>query len=153
MNDAGERQWRPILSSDDIAELMYLFGGFHDGCLREVHAATGAYVQEDLSMTMDWATTVRVFVQRQFANPSAIEMRFDEVVGLRLSPPPPNYDAVIYHAAFFIRDGIFYWADNEDWKPESPDNGDSTWVSARKVFWRDASNWLGPEMRYLADND
>ena len=40
--------------------LMRLFGNFHDGCIRELHVATGDYVHQDLSMTVDWRTTVHV---------------------------------------------------------------------------------------------
>jgi hypothetical protein len=154
MNDADRhREWRPLSNATDIAELMHLFGDFHDGCVREIHVVTGHYVHPNLSMSVDWRTTVRLFVQRQFSNPSAIELRFEEVVELRLSPPPPNYDAVIFKAKFFVRDGIFYWADSAGWTPELPDKGDTTWISARKVSWRDASDWLGSDLRYLSSVD
>lgn len=48
--------------------------------------------------------------------------------------------------AFFVRDGIFYWADSCLWTTESAT--ENTWVAARKVSWRDASDWLGPGLRY-----
>jgi hypothetical protein len=154
MNDADPQcEWRALTSANDIEELMRLFGDFHDGCVHEIHAVTGHYVHDNLSMSVGWETTVRLLIQRQFSDPSAIELRFDEVVGFRLSPPAPNYDAIIYGAAFFIRDGIYYWADNAGWKPEFPERGDTTWVSARKVSWRDASNWMGPDLRYLTADD
>ena len=151
MNETDQQgQWRPLSNETDLTELMDLFNGFHDSCVREVHVLSGHYVNDDYWMTVGWETTVRMFVQRQVPNPSAIELRFDQVVGLRLTPPPPNYDAIIFHATFFIRDGVFYWADTAEWTPESAERGDSTWVSARKACWRDASNWMGPELRYLS---
>lgn len=127
---------------------MQRFGSFHDACIREIHVATGHYVEENLSMRVDWRTTVLMLFQRQFRDPSAIELRFEEVVGLHVSPPPPNYDAIIFHAAFFVRDEVYYWAEDGDWQPERTDHRGTTWVSARKVYWREASDWLGPRLRY-----
>jgi len=126
---------------------MELFGDFHDACLREIHVLTGHYVDPDLRMHVDWRTTVHMLIQRQFANPSAIELRFDEVIELRVFPPSPNYDAVLFDAAFFLRDGICYWADRGNWTPESH-GGKATWIAARKAYWRDASEWIGPDIRY-----
>jgi hypothetical protein len=130
---------------------MQLFGSFHDACVREIHTATGHYVHEDLSMTVDWRTTVHMLIQRQAARPSAIELRFEGVVGLQSFSPAPNCENIINDAAFFVRDSVFYWADNGDWTPGS--TAECTWVAARKVFWRDASDWLGPRLRYRAGAD
>ena len=66
---------------------MGLFGNFHDSCVREVHVVTGHFVEEDLTMRVDWRTTIHMLIQRQFRNPCAIELRFEEVVGLRMVPP------------------------------------------------------------------
>jgi len=128
---------------------MRLFGNLHDACLCEIHLVTGHYVDTDLSMTVDWKTTVHMLIHRQYTKPSAIELRFEEVIELRLHSPAPNCEAIILDAAFFLRDGIYYWADNGDWTPES-DRSEPTWVAARKVYWRDASEWIGPGLRYRA---
>ncbi len=139
--------WQPLENQTQLDELMSLFGNFHDACLREMHAVTGHCVHEDLSMTVDWKTTVHMLAQRQFHHPSAIELRFEEIVELRLSAPPPNCENIIYDAAFFIQDETFYWADDGSWTPDSH-SSQNTWVAARKVYWRDASDWLGPHLRY-----
>ena len=60
-----EHKWYEVSKDSDIDELMGLFGHFHDGCVREVHVAAGHFVGEDLSMTVDWHTTVHLLVQRQ----------------------------------------------------------------------------------------
>lgn len=127
---------------------MKRFGHFHDGCVREIHVATGHYVAQDLAMGVDWRTTVHMLIQRQFRNLSAIELRFEEITGLMVSPPPPDYEAIIRHAAFFLRDGVFYWADGGEWTPELPDRDGYTWVAGRRAFWRDVSDWLGSDLRY-----
>lgn len=142
------RGWQSLCTATQIEELMGLFGHFHDACVREIHVVTGHYVDQDLSMHVDWRTTVHMLIQRQFVEPSAIELRFEEVVGLRVCPPPPDCVSIIFGAAFFLRDGVCYWADSADWTPESTDRGESDWVAARKVYWRDASEWLGPHLRY-----
>jgi hypothetical protein len=138
--------WQALRNSADVAALMTLCGHFHDACIREIHVATGHYVDESLSMTVDWKTTIHMLVQRQFRPFPAIELRFEEVVGMGFCAPQPDCDAVIFAAAFFVRDGIFYWADSGLWTPESA--RENTWVAARKVSWRDASEWLGPDLHY-----
>ena len=140
--------WQQLTTLHDIETLMKLFHNFHDGCVREIHVATGYYVEEDLAMTVDWRTTVHMLVQRQFREPSAIELRFEEIIGLMVSPPPPDYEAIIRHAAFFLREGVIYWADGAEWTPELADRDEYTWVAARRAFWRDASHWLGSDLRY-----
>lgn len=148
----NERDWHELSTPEQIRQLMDLFGNFHDTCVREIHAATGHYVAENLSMTVDWRTTVHMLVQRQHRNPSAIELRFTELVGLKVSPPSPNYEAIIFSAAFFLRDGILYWAENASWSPESADRDQWTWIAARHGWWRDASEWMGPDLRYQHDS-
>jgi hypothetical protein len=145
------RDWQSLSTSDQLSDLLALFGNFHDACIRELHVVTGHYVDEALSMHVDWRTTIRMLIQRQFAAPSAIELRFEEVVEMRICPPPPDFVAIIFGAAFFLENGIFYWSDNSAWRPLAPGDGESTWVAARKLFWRDASDWLGPRLRYRED--
>jgi hypothetical protein len=130
--------WHAIETAEDVAYLMRVFRNFHDGCVREMHVATGHYVRPDLSMRLDWRTTVHMLVQRQFAAPSAIEMRFEEVVELRITPPAPDDAAVIFRAEMRVKGGVVRWEDDNK----------ATRVAARKVYWRDASEWMGAELRY-----
>ena len=128
MDSTPERpQWQCLASSIDLQELMGLFGNFHDSCVREVHVVTGHFVEEDLTMRVDWRTTIHMLIQRQFRNPCAIELRFEEVVGLRMVPPQPDCVTIIFHAAFFVRDGVYYWAEDENWTPESTMMGQPGW--------------------------
>jgi hypothetical protein len=141
-------EWKTLGGPEEIQELMRLFGDFHDSCVREIHVETKHYVDEKLWMHMDGQTIVRMLVQRQFRDLSAIELRFEEVVALHVAPPPPNYDAVIFSASFFVRDDVFYWAESARWEPNSAVHREVTWIAARKVSWRDASEWMGPDLRY-----
>ncbi len=99
------RAWQELRTPNQIDALMEMFGRFHDACVREIHVATGHYVAEDLSMSADWRTTVHMLIQRQFSNPSAIELRFEEVVGLRVCPPPPDCVAIIFRGVCHARRG------------------------------------------------
>src|SRR5215469_8977020 len=92
------RDWHELNSPEQIQPFMERFGNFHDGCIREFHVGTSHYVTGDLRMHFDAPSEARVLVQRQFHVPSAVELRFAEVVGLRWSPPRPNYDAIIFSA-------------------------------------------------------
>jgi hypothetical protein len=135
---------------------MQLFGGFHDSCIREIHVATGHYVEENLAMTCGGPTTVHLLVQRQRANPSALELRFEEVGELRISPPQDGYVAIIFEAFFALLGNTFYWAEDARWTPEAKTPNDAgpkdvTWIAARRVWWRDASEWMGGELRYYVD--
>ena len=116
MNTADvSRSWQDLRTQTEIEKLMSLFGHFHDACVREIHVVTGHYVDRDLSMHVDWRTTVHMLIQRQFAEPCAIELRFEEVVELRMCPPPTDCEAIIFSAALFLLDGVFYWAESSDW--------------------------------------
>ncbi len=143
--------WHEIKGPDQIEQLMNRFGRFHDGCIREIHVATGHSVGEDLSMDCDWRTTVHLLVQRQRPDPSAMELRFEEVIELHVSPPPPDYVSIIFAATFFSQDGIFYWSEDVRWSLESTQRDESTWIAARRVWWREASQWMGERLRYKSD--
>ena len=146
MTDRPERGWREITDEDVIQELMTVFGNFHEGCIREIHIATGHSVAQDLSMHCDWRMTVHMLVQRQRRDPSAIEMRFEEVADFRLSPPPRDFVSVIFQAAFVLHEGVFYWSEDGNWSLGARQGVPV--IAARKVWWRDASEWMGAELRY-----
>ncbi len=142
--------WIPLSSQNDMDDLFKRFGEFHDGCLREVHAWTEHYVEPDLCMSCsgELDTRVRLLIQRQYRNPSAIELLFEQVVTFHLEPSPANYDSIIFEATLLCDGETFYWADTGGWTPTCTGRDDSTWIAAKKLSWRDASDWMGSEMRY-----
>ena len=133
---------------------MDIFGGFHDACIREAHLWTGHWVAPDLSMSCpgDLDTNLRVLVQRQFANPSAIELLFEQVTRFNVVPTPENYDSIIYAATILVRDDSVFWSPDEQWSPTMLNRDDHTWVSARQARWREVA-WLGPDLRYGPADD
>lgn len=112
---------------------------------------TDHYVDTDLSMSVSANRDhrVRVLLQRQAMNPTAIELIFDELVQMYINPSPENYDSIIFGATFVHRDGLFYWADDRDWEPDGEYRyANINWICSKKVKWRDVSDWTGATLRY-----
>jgi len=140
-------KWNEIKTTEDIKKLQMFFGGFHDSCLKELYLWTDSYVDEDLSMAMTSGTSVRILFQRQSENISAIELLFEGVKQFHISPPPEDYDSIIYGASVLIEDELIYWADDSSWKPKKNIDYDISWIAARELRWREVSSWMGEKMR------
>lgn len=142
--------WVEINEQSDIEHLQEYFGYFHDGCLKEMYMWTGTYVNEDLSMVVPGVldTNVKLLFQRQYANPSAIEILFEGVTGIQIIPSPENYDSIIRDAIILKIEDNFYWADNYDWYPKKNADNCNNWISAKQMKWREVSNWMGKQNRY-----
>ena len=97
--------WNIIKDQDDVDSLMALFGGFHDGCLREAHLWTGHWVSNDLAMTCPDSldNCIRILVQRQFKDPFAIELLFGEVARFNLVPSPKTTNLSFLKTSFWFR--------------------------------------------------
>ncbi|HEV2969970.1 MAG TPA: hypothetical protein VGY55_08265 [Pirellulales bacterium] len=139
--------WKEIKSQADADALMGVFGGFHDSCIREAHLWTGHWVTPELRMRCVSDNHLRVLFQRQFTNPSAIELIFEYVTRFNLVPAPENYDSIILAATLIVRDGDIFWSPVDDWTRAKLNNDEFTWVSAKKLRWREV-DWLGKELRY-----
>jgi hypothetical protein len=142
-------EWKEIKTQADADALMDLFGDFHDSCIREAHLWTDHWVSPDLSMSCapDLDNKILFLIQRQFENPSAIELLFERVTRFNLVPSPENYDSTISGATLLVQNGSVFWSPEGDWAPNKPNRDDSTWVSARELRWREV-HWLGKELRY-----
>ncbi|MCU6713052.1 hypothetical protein M6D81_30570 [Paenibacillus sp. J5C_2022] len=144
-------KWQELKSQKDLNELMKLFGWFHDSCIKEMHMWTDHNVNPDLSMSLSVVrdNRVRILIHRQYKDPTAIELLFEEVTQIYISPSPENHDSIIYEATFIYQDGNYYWADDRNWEPEGQNKFASVnWISSKKVSWRDASDWIGKTIRY-----
>ncbi|HEY2491818.1 MAG TPA: hypothetical protein VGI33_02670 [Paenibacillus sp.] len=143
-------KWKSISTQEYIDRLMIDFGGFHDACLKELYMWTDHYVDSNLSMGVSDKLDhrIRVLFQRQWENPSAIEVLFEEVIKLSITPSSENYDSIIYGGTLIYKNGVFYWADDRNWSPEEKRNYEVNWIAARKVSWREVSHWMGEEQRY-----
>ncbi|MDQ0230203.1 hypothetical protein [Metabacillus malikii] len=142
--------WIEVKTQEDIKNLMDKFGWFHDSCLKELFMSTESYVDENLSMGMssELETNVQILFQRQFHNPSAIELLFEGVNQFHIIPSPIGYDSIIYDAKLTHYNGLFYWADTNEWEPQNDTFGATSWTAAKRLKWRDASTWMGKQKRY-----
>ncbi|WP_071395091.1 hypothetical protein [Bacillus tuaregi] len=147
--------WVEVINNKDIEEVLDKFGYFHDSCLKELYMWTDSYVGENLSMGMspELDTNVRILFQRQYNDPSAIELLFEGVTQFHIVPSPINYDSIIYDAKLILHKGLFYWANDLDWEPEDNNNGTISWIAAKSLKWRDASSWMGKQNRYGVINE
>jgi len=130
--------WEEIKDQADIDKLLKDYGYFHDSCLRDIYITTREFVDEKLAMHFDNKLTGSLLFQRQFGTATVLELKFEDITQLNFIPFDETTNAVIYNATLMKTNGIFYWADIEDWK--IGDN-DSTWISGRRLFWR-----LRPEL-------
>jgi hypothetical protein len=135
-NDDG---WQQLTGAEGCHHLLTLFGGFHDSCLREMHLSTRHAVHEDLRMSVDPSLDMAatILFQRQFRNPSAIELRFAELISLHANATPENYDSIIADAGLTFSTGEFHF-----------DADGIVEISARQLAWRDTSRWMGFTNRY-----
>lgn len=142
--------WNKLTDQIDIENFMELFGGFHDSCFKELHMWNKTFVDDDFSMSMSFEldTCVRVLFQRQVSEPSAIELLFKGVTQFHVIPRAKGQDSIIYGAKLMFKDGLFYWAENEEWQIHQPFLHPISWISAKELLWRDVSLWMGEEQRY-----
>lgn len=147
--------WHEIKSQSDADHLMERFGSFHDGCIREVHIWTDTWVNPDLSMSISPGLDVsmRLHIQRQYRNPMAIELFFEKVTRFNLVPTPENCDSIIIAATMIVRDGLIYWAPLGNWDHTIANCDNDTWVSGKKLRWREVDNWIGKNVHYGFKNE
>jgi hypothetical protein len=144
--------WHAITTPDEAAAFLALVGDFHDGCLREAHLWTEHSVADDLSMGigLGWDTRVRLLVQRQFRPLSAVELYFQGVRRFQLAASPPDYESIIFAATLTVAEEGVFWADRSGWSYEDTNRDEATWIWAGQLHWRDASEWMGAQLRYGA---
>jgi hypothetical protein len=63
---------------------------------------------------------------------------------------PDHYNAVIYDATLKFEDGVFYFADDEEW---DLDDDDGVWISGKKLFWRLRPDLIGEVIRVQENVD
>ncbi|CAM5190074.1 hypothetical protein [Alishewanella longhuensis] len=142
--------WIEIKNEEEAKALMQKFGYFHDACIKEAHLWTEHRVNEDLSMSCSGAldTSIKFVVQRQFRNPSCIEMLFEQVTRINIVPSSENYDQIIYEALIGIEDGEFFWSVDSSETPKDRDPREDTWITSKILKWRVADEMLGSELSY-----
>lgn len=149
-----ENEWIKINNEEDIKTLMNLYGGFHDGCIKEMRYESGMYVDNDLSMyPFNSKRNLYVLFQRQFKNPSVIEMLFEKIDSLNLNPNNEDYDGIISGAYMCFEENKILWFDYDYFKEEEGyqsmyNNTDLTVIKAASVKYRIRDNCLGTDLFY-----
>ena len=147
----SELTWKELNSQQQIDEFMENMDYFHDGCIKELRFVSGAYVNVDLSMMpVNTCRTVYLVIQRQYEDPSAVEIRFEGVEWLSLKPANEKYTCEIFGAHMCIEGDMIVWFDSDNFKESYTElyKEDVTLVKAHKVYWREADELLGEEPVY-----
>ena len=139
--------WTEIIDQSDIDKLMNLYGNFHDSCIRDIYISTKEFVDEKCAMGFTNVLTASFLFQRQFKNNKTLELKFEFVDQINYNPLKDNFTNVLYDATLKLHEGLFYWADDQEW--EIGDN-DAVWVAGKKLFWRLKPDLIGNVHR-LAD--
>ncbi|MEQ1820943.1 MAG: hypothetical protein ABL949_00355 [Fimbriimonadaceae bacterium] len=133
--------WKEVKTKQEVEELNNHFGGFHDACLKEALGWGGFNVSDELTMACGFWHNLRVLFQRQWKNPSAIEVVFLDLQEFRWSPAAPEYCGYTLDAGLYLQDGLIICSD------VAVGHTPTLYIAAQSLWWRDASDWMGEEMR------
>ena len=142
--------WIELNSVKDVEHLNDLFGCFHDSYLKEMCFSSGCYIDEDLSMHEYNNPIARFLFQRQWSNPSVIEIEFRDVLQINKKPAKENEFSDIICSHIYLEDGIFFW-NSSDYEIHDDGKDDYTWISAKKVCWRISDELLGSMNIYMKE--
>lgn len=141
--------WNSVNNNNDLAVLMETLGDFHDSCVKEMRYISGAYVNADLSMfAVNDKRILKVIIQRQYENPSAIEMEFKGLKYLKLRPNDENYTCEILDATMMLKDDCVIWCDCGGLTEAGINDYDGTVICASKLRWRTADEFIGTKEVY-----
>lgn len=144
--------WETIRTSGEILRFMEKMCDFHDGCIKEMHYISGAYVGEDFSMhPLNDRRVLRVVVQRQCTESPMIEMEFQGLKRLQLAPVGADYTCEIADSTMMIKDGDIYWCDGGDLSEADLDAYEGTLICAAGLRWRAVKNRMGEKEFYHSD--
>lgn len=131
-------RFNEVKTSKDMEKFLSVVGGFHDGVLKEIHILNSAFVHENLSMTYDFKYDMRLLVQRQWENPSAVEIILGDVTEVKLQQQPDCIWSSSGNVVVHKKDGM----------SEISLDLDNSYFTCRRMFWRDASEWMGKQSRF-----
>ena len=148
-SERTEHMWNEIANEKDLNSFMDTVCGFHDSCLKELKYISGAYVNEELSMLpINNQRVLSMFIQRQFKNPSVVEMQFVGLKYLKLFPNDENYTCEILDATMILKEDCIYWCDCGGLSVKDIESYAGTAICASKLRWRAADEYIGPNEIY-----
>lgn len=141
--------WNDISSEQDLSVLMETVCDFHDSCIKEIKYISGAYVDNDLTMhPVNDLRILKMIIQRQFDNPSAIELEFLGLKYCKLSPCDEDYTCELLDATMLLKEGCVLWCDCGGLTETEMAQYSGTIVCASKVRWRVVNEYIGAKEVY-----
>ena len=140
--------WISVKSGKDLDLLNETFGNFHDGLLKEMCFSSGGYVQKDLSMHAFSSPVARFLFQRQWENPSVIEIEFRDIIQINIKPEGIDEFIDIVVARIYLKDTIFFWS-ARDYELHEVGKDNHTWIAAKFLQWRVRDELLGQGLIYM----
>ena len=142
--------WNEIANEIDLNSFMNTVYKFHDSCLKELKYISGAYVNENLNMLpVNKQRILSIIIQRQFENPSVIEMQFMGLKYLKLFPNDENNTCEILDATMILKEDCIYWCDCGGLSAENIEGYTGTVICASKVRWRAVDEYIGSNEIYV----
>lgn len=141
--------WNEIVNENDLKNFMDINYEFHDSCIKEFKYISGAYVDKNLSMNpINSKRILRMIIQRQVNNLSAIEMEFIGLKHLNVFPQNENYTCEIFDATMILKENCIYWCDCGGLSESDMESYTGTMICASKIRWRVADEFIGPTEVY-----
>lgn len=142
--------WNEIANEKDLNSFMDTVHKFHDSCLKEIKYISGAYVNDKLCMLpVNAQRILSMIIQRQFENPSVVEMQFVGLKYLKLFPTDENYTCEILDATMILKEACIYWCDCGGLSEKDIESYTGTTICASKVRWRAVDEYIGAKEIYV----
>ncbi len=132
--------WQQVTTLDDLERFIDLVGGFHDGILKEIHWVNNDYVDEALHMHPYKLANARMLVQRQWKPLSSVEMFLENIWNCSMST----------EGFIFGSEAAVVMSPDTVGKPRPllVLNMDGSMFAFERMWWRDATDGLGPAVRF-----
>ena len=127
--------WHYIENADDIAELMEIYGGFHDSVIKEVSYISGeSYdaAQKVMYLNTAGAKQVKIVFNSDWAEELEMILLAPRII--HLVPGEENYLSTLMDASVIIQDCIVYFYDSDIDTIE--DNYNGTYFKSMGLMWR-----------------
>lgn len=143
--------WNEINSQEELKSFMDMIYAFHDSCIKELKYISGAYVGESLSMhPVNDQRILRMIIQRQFKNPSVIELEFIGLKYLKLFPNDEEYTCEIFGATMILKEDYIIWCNYGGLSEDELDEFTGTVICASQVRWRVVDEYIGSKEVYVS---
>ena len=142
--------WQIIKSQIDVDYINDVFDNFHDSYLKELCFSSGSYIDVDRSMNENNEPIARFLFQRQWENPSVIEIEFRDIIQINIKPQSENEFSDIIISHLYLNNDIFFWS-ARDYEIHEDEKNAYTWIAAKQIRWRVRDELLGNSKIYMQD--